>query len=97
MTSQKQRKVCKNGHVFFKSSDCESCPTCDKENKPKSGFLATLSAPARRALIHEGISTEEQLAAHTKKEILALHGIGPASMPALTKALENKGLTFKTE
>ncbi|GAA0338431.1 RNA polymerase alpha subunit C-terminal domain-containing protein [Oceanobacillus oncorhynchi subsp. oncorhynchi] len=75
MTSQKQRKVCKNGHVFFKSSDCESCPTCDKENKPKSGFLATLSAPARRALIHEGISTEEQLAAHTKKEILALHGI----------------------
>ncbi|MFD1413560.1 RNA polymerase alpha subunit C-terminal domain-containing protein [Oceanobacillus jeddahense] len=97
MTRQKQRKVCKNGHVFFKSSDCNSCPTCDKENKPESGFLATLSAPARRALIHEGITTEEKLADRTKKEILALHGIGPASMPALMKALEDKGLIFKAE
>ena len=95
MTGKKQRKICQKGHVFYKSSYCKSCPVCEKESKPERAFLADLSAPARRALVNEGILTEEQLAAHTKKEILDLHGIGPASMPTLTKALKEKGLTFK--
>ena len=36
-------------------------PTCDKENKPQSGFLSKLSSPARNALVHKGIDTLQEL------------------------------------
>lgn len=88
-------KTCVNGHQFFKSSDCESCPQCDALSKPESGFLSILSNPARRALEHSGITTLEILATYTEKEILALHGMGPASLPKLRAALEAAGLTFQ--
>lgn len=57
LTVDKSLRVCEKGHKFYKSSECKSCPTCDKENKPKSGFLSKLSAPARNAFVHEGIDT----------------------------------------
>lgn len=63
--------------------------------KPKEGFLSLLSAPARRALEHYGITTEAELSKYSEKEILKLHGIGPASLPKLRAALEDKGLSFK--
>jgi hypothetical protein len=65
------------------------------ENKPQTGFAALLSGPARRALQHAGIKTLKQLAKHTEKEILSLHGMGPASMPTLRTALKKEGLDFK--
>ncbi len=94
MANDKKLKTCANGHQFYKSSDCESCPQCDAQSKPESGFLASLSNPARRALEHAGITTLTLLAQHTEKEILALHGMGPASMPKLRAALQEAGLTF---
>jgi len=63
--------------------------------KPNGDFLATLSAPARRALEGNGIRTLEQLAKFSEKEILALHGVGPSSIPRLRVALEGMGLSFK--
>lgn len=95
MTVEKSLRVCEKGHTFYKSSECTSCPTCDKENKPTSGFLSKLSSPARNALIHEGIDTLHELSKYTEKEILKLHGIGPASLPAMRKSLEEEGLSFK--
>ncbi|MEQ2527772.1 RNA polymerase alpha subunit C-terminal domain-containing protein [Bacillaceae bacterium CLA-AA-H227] len=95
MTAEKSLRVCEKGHKYYKSSDCTSCPTCDKENKPESGFLAKLSSPARNALVHEGIDTLQQLSRYTEKEILKLHGIGPASLPNLRKSLAEEGLSFK--
>ncbi|KWW22072.1 hypothetical protein AS888_05680 [Peribacillus simplex] len=95
MTVEKKLRVCEKGHKFFKSSDCPSCPTCDNENKPKSGFLSKLSSPARNALVHEGIDTLKELSKHTEKEILKIHGIGPASLPTLRTSLEEEGLSFK--
>ena len=89
------RKVCANGHVFYKTSDCPTCPQCETDRKPSGGLLSTLSAPARRALENAGIGSEEQLAQHTEKEILKLHGMGPASLPKLKAALAMKGLQFK--
>ncbi len=65
------------------------------ENKPQTGFMALLSGPARRALEHAGIKTLKQLAKHSEKEILSLHGMGPASMPTLRAALKKEGLEFK--
>lgn len=95
MATNKSLRVCEKGHEFYKSSDCRSCPICDKENKPQSGFLSKLSSPARNALIHEGIETLQELSKYTEKEILKLHGIGPASIPSLRASLEEEGLEFK--
>ncbi|WOV89112.1 RNA polymerase alpha subunit C-terminal domain-containing protein [Sporosarcina oncorhynchi] len=95
MTAEKVLKVCEKGHTFYKSSECTSCPTCDKENKPESGFLSKLSSPARNALIHEKIDTLQKLSTYTEKEILKLHGIGPASLPTMRSSLEEEGLSFK--
>ncbi|MNW69156.1 hypothetical protein D3C74_481000 [compost metagenome] len=57
--------------------------------------MSLLSAPVRRALEAEGITTLPKLAEYTEREILKLHGIGPSSMPILRKSLEEEGLSFK--
>lgn len=54
-----------------------------------------LYAPARRALVNHGITMIEQLATYTEKEILKLHGMGKASLPALREALKAHGLAFR--
>lgn len=95
LPEKKKMKVCEKGHEYYKSSDCPTCPTCEKENKPASGFLSKLSSPARRALIHEGIETLLALSNYSEKEILKLHGIGPASLPILRASLKEEGLSFK--
>jgi len=88
----KNKRTCPKGHTYYKTSDC---PVCEEECKPATGFLAELSAPARRALENKGITTVQQLAAFSKKEMLALHGMGPASIPKLIDALNKAGLSFK--
>lgn len=90
-------RICKKGHHYYKSSDCPVCPVCEEERKPTEGFLALLSAPARRALQNAGISTLHQLSLWTEDKILALHGIGPASMPKLRQALAREKLSFHTD
>lgn len=88
-------RTCEQGHSYYKSSDCPTCPVCEKERKPKEGFLALLSAPARRALENQGIITLQILSQYTEKEILKLHGIGPSAMPKLRQALEEERFSFK--
>ena len=90
----KRLKVCERGHKFYKSSDCPSCPICAAQNKPETGFLALLGAPARNALEHAGISTLTELSRHSEREILALHGMGPRSLPLLRQALQEAGMAF---
>lgn len=91
----KNKRTCANGHTYFKTSDCPVCPVCEQERKPTEGFLAELSAPARRALEKQGIKSLEQLAQFTQSEILTWHGLGPTSVPKLEKALKQAGLHFK--
>ncbi len=93
--TRKIKKTCKFGHTFYKSSDCPTCPTCEKLKEPASGFLALLSSPARNALLHHGIDTIQKLATYTEREILDLHGIGKASLPAFENRLKNKGWLLK--
>ncbi|MBT2582612.1 RNA polymerase alpha subunit C-terminal domain-containing protein [Planococcus sp. ISL-109] len=95
MEAEKNRKVCVKGHAYYKSSDCPTCPFCNKENKPASGFLSQLSSPARNALLHEEIDTLDKLSAYSEKDILKLHGVGSASLPVLRAVLEQAGLSFK--
>lgn len=89
-------RTCPNGHRFNKTSDCPTCPQCEAAKAPRSGWLSAFSAPARRALEHAGITTVKQLAKHTRQEVMALHGMGPASLPALQTALAAQGLSFRT-
>ena len=87
--------MCSKGHKFYKSSDCPTCPICEKERKPNVGFLSFISAPARRALERERIDTLSKLSKHSEQEILQLHGIGPGSIPTLRNALKENGLSFR--
>jgi hypothetical protein len=89
------KRSCKNGHTYYKSSDCPTCPYCELNRKPKEGFLSLLSAPARRALEDKGITTLKQLSKYGERDILALHGMGPSTIPKLRSALEAEGLSFK--
>jgi len=95
MEMKKSLRTCPNGHRYYKSSDCPVCPVCESAKKPAAGLFSTLSAPARRALENAGITTVEVLSGYSEKEILALHGMGPSSVPKLRKALEESGLTFR--
>ncbi|MCH5689652.1 RNA polymerase alpha subunit C-terminal domain-containing protein [Niabella sp. W65] len=91
----KTLRTCSNGHQYYKSSGCPVCPECEKQVKPGGGFLADLSAPARRALETAGITSLQQLATYSEKEILKLHGMGKASLPLLRTALKSAGIGFK--
>ncbi len=95
MATNKFLRICKNGHQYYKSSDCPTCPVCEEQWKPKGSFLSLLVAPARRALENKGITTLQQLSKFSEAEILELHGMGQNSIPKLKKALTENGLSFK--
>ncbi|MCY9447479.1 RNA polymerase alpha subunit C-terminal domain-containing protein [Bacillus haynesii] len=95
-TLKKNLRTCSKGHEYYKSSDCPVCPICEQQRKPDNGFLSLLSAPARRALEHKGITSLQHLAKYSEKEILKFHGMGAASLPKLRVALKEKGLSFKS-
>jgi hypothetical protein len=59
-----------------------------------SGF-PPLSAPARRALANAGYTRLEQLVTLSRRELGALHGIGPTAVTALRAALAERGLTLR--
>lgn len=94
---KKLLKTCKAGHKFYKTSDCPTCPICEKENKPADGFLSLLSAPARRSLQNNDITTLKKLSKLSEKEVLQLHGMGKASIPILREALNKEGMSFRQE
>lgn len=88
-------RQCEVGHWFIKSSDCPVCPDCEKARKVDHGLLAGLAAPARRALEAAGIHSEEALSRYRRNDLLALHGLGPSSLPILEAKLKAKGMDFK--
>ena len=89
------KKICKKGHMFFKSSDCPSCPACEQEEA--IGLFADMGAPVRRALENSKIKTLKQLSQWTEADILELHGVGPSAIPKLKAKLQNRKLHFKKE
>ncbi|MCG6186162.1 RNA polymerase alpha subunit C-terminal domain-containing protein [Maribellus maritimus] len=91
----KTLRICEKGHRYYKSSDCPTCPQCEKERKPKVGFLSHLSAPARRALEKHDITSVEELSNFSENEILELHGVGKNVISKLRDILKENGLQFK--
>lgn len=96
MPAAKTLKICPEGHRFYKTANCNTCPRCEAARKPESVFLAALSAPARRALEQQGIISLEILSKWSESELLALHGIGKSTLPKLKTLLLEQGLCFKT-
>jgi hypothetical protein len=91
-------RICPKGHKYFKTSECPTCPVCEAAKARASvGFLASLGAPAYRALKNAGLVTLQKLSKISEKELLALHGVGPASLPVLRAALKAEGLAFNEE
>jgi hypothetical protein len=60
-----------------------------------TAFPAKLSQPAARALLNVGIDSLKKLSRYSEKEILALHGMGPSSIPILRASLKEHDLSFK--
>jgi predicted RecB family nuclease len=94
MVTKKTLRTCINGHQYYKTSDCPTCPTCEEAKRPNDGFLSLLNAPARQALENADIKTLKQLSKFSEKDILKLHGIGKTSIPLLKSELNKIGLTF---
>jgi len=95
MSTQGTLRTCDEGHKYYKSSSCPTCPICEKQKHPKEEFLSKIGAPARRAFQRENILTLKKLAEYSEKEILKLHGVGPSTIPILNEALKTAGLTFR--
>lgn len=57
--------------------------------------MSALSAPARRALENNGITSLEALAQLSAKELLSFHGMGKSSLPILEDALKQQGLKLR--
>jgi hypothetical protein len=89
------KKTCAEGHTFYKTSDCPTCPRCEAGKVTDGSGFSGLGAPARRALEGQGITTLVKLSKWSERDLLKLHGIGPASLPKLRTALERAGLKFK--
>lgn len=59
------------------------------------GLPDALGGPAARALAGAGITDLEEVARHSVRELLALHGVGPTAISTLGDALAARGLTFR--
>ncbi|TDC84959.1 hypothetical protein E1193_04140 [Micromonospora sp. KC606] len=58
------------------------------------GDLPPIGRPANSALLEAGITTLTQVAAHSRRDLLALHGVGPKAVTILAAALAEHGLAF---
>lgn len=57
--------------------------------------FAKLSKPAQRALLQYKIFSPSDLSQWTRGNLAKMHGIGPASFPALDQVLAEAGLKLK--
>lgn len=53
-------------------------------------LLAKLSKPAQRALMNANIKSIDDLKNWSDKDLLKLHGLGPASLPHIHQAQKTK-------
>ncbi|SEQ85141.1 hypothetical protein [Arthrobacter sp. OV608] len=58
------------------------------------GDLPPLGRPANSALLQAGITSLAAVASLGRRELLAMHGIGPKAVRILEAAAAERGLTF---
>jgi predicted flap endonuclease-1-like 5' DNA nuclease len=63
--------------------------------RPVGDLPDAIGKTAARELSLSGITTLRQVASHSKKELLAIHGVGPKALAILGEALADKGLDYR--
>jgi len=63
--------------------------------RPVGDLPNEIGKTAARELSYHGIGSLQEVAAHSKKELLAIHGVGPKAIRILGEALDAKGLAYK--
>ena len=63
--------------------------------RPVGDLPNEIGKTAARELSHNGITSLEQVAAHSKTQLLAIHGVGPKAIAILEDALAAKGLNYR--
>lgn len=90
------KKTCSNGHTFYKTTDCPTCPKCEALRiKSKGADLPKIGAPATRALGRIGVECLSQLVDHSENDLLALHGFGQKALGILKSELKSRGLSLR--
>ena len=85
----------REGHHSMKPCDPSAVAAFDYSTLHAD--FSTLSKPAQRALINNGITTPKQLARKRVAEVAAFHGVGPSALPVLRSVLTKHKLRFKGE
>lgn len=63
--------------------------------RPVGDLPDEIGKTAARELSSNGITTLDQVAAHSKKELLAIHGVGPKAIAILGDAMAARGLDYR--
>jgi hypothetical protein len=62
--------------------------------RPVGDLPDEIGKTAARELSVNGITSLSQVAEHSRKELLAIHGVGPKAIAILGRALAARGLDF---
>ncbi|ACZ21369.1 hypothetical protein Sked_14330 [Sanguibacter keddieii DSM 10542] len=68
--------------------------TSEPAGPETSELTPRIGKVARRELAVHGITTYEQLAARSTRELLGIHGVGPKAVRILAEELDGLGLAF---
>lgn len=63
--------------------------------RPVGDLPDSIGKTAARELSVNGITSLRQVAGHSKKELLAIHGVGPKAIAILEETLKAKGLDYR--
>lgn len=63
--------------------------------RPVGDLPNAIGKTAARELSLNGITSLRQVAEHSKRELLAIHGVGPKAIAILGDALAAKGLDYR--
>ena len=63
--------------------------------RPVGDLPNEIGKTAARELSLNGITSLQQLSTHSKKELLAIHGVGPKAIRILGEALAAKGMGYR--
>jgi predicted flap endonuclease-1-like 5' DNA nuclease len=63
--------------------------------RPVGDLPNSIGKTAARELAHHGITTLRKVAEHSKKDLLAIHGVGPKAVSILEEALAARGLDYR--
>lgn len=63
--------------------------------RPVGDLPHAIGKTAARELSLNGIGSLKAVAAHTRRELLAIHGVGPKAVRILGEALAERGMSFR--